>query len=103
MNIVVIAWGNNMVEISSLGITSIHHANSSHLHSNDQQSFMRTVAKRVSQIRLSKGFTQEELCSAMNMNRSQLARIESGDQNITLLTLHRISKALQVDPRELFG
>ena len=92
-----------MVETSSPGITSIRHARSSHLHGNDQQSFMRIVAKRVSQTRLSKGFTQEELCGAMNMNRSQLARIESGYHNITLLTLYRISQALQVNPKELLG
>jgi transcriptional regulator with XRE-family HTH domain len=46
--------------------------------------------------------TQESLSMAADISTSQVARIEAGKLNTTLSTLLRISKALNIDPGDLF-
>lgn len=37
--------------------------------------------KRIQQLRMEKGYTQDELASALNINRSFVSRIESGKKD----------------------
>lgn len=54
----------------------------------DKKTTLRTL-------RLSAGFSQEQLASAMGTSQSQVARIESGRQELTLSTLERLAVALR--------
>lgn len=46
--------------------------------------------------------TQEEVALEADMERSYISQIESGKHNVSLLILHRISKALNLKLSELF-
>ena len=52
------------------------------------------VAKRVRQIRSSKGWSQEQLAEAAELSRDAVSRIERGDRAPRLETLDSIARAL---------
>ena len=52
-------------------------------------------------LRAAKGLSQEELALAAEVDRSYLGRIERGDNNVALLTLLKIAKALGVTTSKL--
>lgn len=47
----------------------------------------------IRKVRMSKKMTQTQLAKKMNVKREFISRIESGNQNITLVTLLRIATA----------
>jgi ribosome-binding protein aMBF1 (putative translation factor) len=51
------------------------------------------LASAVISARDNAGITQEELAERMNAKQSLIARLESGTQNTTIKTLHRIAEA----------
>lgn len=61
-------------------------------------SFYKAVAKRVASIRRQAGMTQVEGARRANLNRSLLARIETGAENLSLQTLSRLALAYGVRP-----
>lgn len=46
--------------------------------------------------RVDRGLTQAQLAMLLGMQRSALARLESGDSNPTLATLVKVAKALNI-------
>ena len=58
--------------------------------------------KRLRQVRLEKGFSQEELAYACGLTLSQIGRIERGVINTSLSTIFVITRTLQVDLSYLF-
>lgn len=52
-----------------------------------------SLASAVIAARAVAGLTQEELADRMNAKQSLVARIESGDQNITVKTLLQVAEA----------
>lgn len=60
------------------------------------------VGKRIQQIRIEKKLSQQDLAAKCNFEKSNMSRLESGGANATLLTLSIVSKALDVEPIELF-
>ena len=64
--------------------------------------FLMTLGARIKELRLNKNMTQNELAIQCNFEKASLSRIESGKTNITILTLNRISRALDVDMSEFF-
>jgi transcriptional regulator with XRE-family HTH domain len=61
-------------------------------------SFYRAVAQRVADVRRQTGMTQVEGARRANLNRSLLARIEAGAENLSLQTLSRLALAYGVLP-----
>jgi transcriptional regulator with XRE-family HTH domain len=47
-------------------------------------------------IRLSKGISQEKLALLAEVDRSYVGRVERGDNNVAVLTLSRLSRALGI-------
>ena len=43
--------------------------------------------KRIQQLRMEKGYTQDELAATLNINRSYLSRIESGKKDVQWMSL----------------
>ena len=60
------------------------------------------VINKMRKIRISKGMSQMELCLRANMSQSFLANLEAGKKQPSLLSIIRIAKALDVNPREFF-
>ena len=60
------------------------------------------VGKRIKTIRVEKKMSQQELATACDFEKASMSRIESGKANPTLLTLRKISSALDIHISELF-
>jgi transcriptional regulator with XRE-family HTH domain len=60
------------------------------------------VGKRIKEIRMSKGLSAAELARRCEMERSHIARVESGGLNFTINYLNRICKGLEITLAELF-
>jgi transcriptional regulator with XRE-family HTH domain len=54
----------------------------------------QAIISKIAQVRLKKGFSQTQLAKLTRMHRSNICRIESGRQNISIDTLIRIFDAL---------
>ncbi|MED1205604.1 helix-turn-helix domain-containing protein [Heyndrickxia acidicola] len=59
--------------------------------------------QRVRQIRLSKNnMSQEKLAFECDLHRTYISDIERGTRNVSLDNIEKISKALEVEPKDLF-
>lgn len=70
-------------------------------YSRDQQGIDQFGA-RLRQLRLEKGWTQEELAARSGIEFSQVGRIERGVINTSLSTVFILAKTLEMDVRSLF-
>ena len=57
----------------------------------------QVIISKIVQVRLEKELSQTQLAKLTGMHRSNICRIESGRQNISLDTLIRIFDALGID------
>lgn len=57
----------------------------------------QSIISKIAQVRLEKVFSQTQLAKLTRMHRSNICRIESGRQNISIDTLIRIFDALGID------
>jgi len=69
----------------------------------DKKSILINFGENLRKLRLSKGFTQEQLANELGIEISQISRIERGVINTSVTTLYAISKTLQIDVSELFA
>ena len=60
------------------------------------------VGKQICTLRKQLKLTQASLASSAGMEESALQRIEAGRTNPTIKTLYKVSKALNVDIKDLF-
>jgi DNA adenine methylase len=63
----------------------------------------KKLAKKLRQLRESKGMSQEDLAFKSSLGRSYYWRVEQGRINLTLETLVKLSNALGVDIAALFA
>ena len=68
----------------------------------DKKNILIRFGNSLRELRLAKGFTQEQLANEMGMEISQISRIESGVINTSVTTLYDLSKTLKIDVSELF-
>ena len=59
------------------------------------------LGEKIKQLRKSKGISQEELASTLNINRNFLSRIETGKSEPTASMLKNIAKIFNVDLNSL--
>jgi len=64
--------------------------------------FLLSLGKRIKRIRTQKNITQFKLAALCDFEKASMSRIESGKTNTTILTLLKISHALEVPVCELF-
>ena len=64
------------------------------LSSNRQNRALVALGKSIRRERKRKNLSQEALALAANVDRSYLGRVERGDNNVALLVLMRLAKAL---------
>ena len=60
-----------------------------------------SFGKKLKEIRLKKGYTQERLANECDLPPSQISRIETGAINTSLSHICLIARILKVKPREL--
>lgn len=58
--------------------------------------------KRIKQIRLDKGISQEKFALSIEMDRTYYASVENGKRNISIVNIEKIAKGLGVSLEELF-
>jgi len=63
---------------------------------------LKQFGKRVRELRVQKGLSQEELAARAGVHRTYIGMIERAEKNITLENIEKISKALDVKLNELF-
>lgn len=65
--------------------------------------FKKDLGASIKKIRLEKKLTQEALSLESTISRSHIAMIEAGERDITISALFKISRALNVNMKELFS
>ena len=68
----------------------------------DKSNVLNTFGKNLRQLRLAKGYTQEQLANELGIEISQISRIERGVLNTSVTTIFAISITLKIDVSELF-
>lgn len=58
--------------------------------------------KQLRELRLKKGWTQEQLADKANMHFTYIGQIERGVRNPSLVNLEKLAKALGISAKELF-
>jgi len=66
-----------------------------------QNQILVALGQTIRETRLSKGISQEKLALLSEVDRSYVGRIERGDNNVALLTLSRLAKALDISIAKL--
>lgn len=61
------------------------------------------AADRIRELRVRKGWSQEELAAKCDLHRTYVGAIERGERNVTLRTLARIADALGCDITDLLS
>lgn len=61
------------------------------------------VGKRIRELRLAKGWSQEELASRASLHPTYIGGIERGERNVGLDNLIKIARALREHPSALFS
>ncbi len=60
-------------------------------------------AERIKVIRISKGFSQEDVATHLNISQSAYAKIEQGTSKLDTKRLLKIAELLKVEPSELLS
>lgn len=71
------------------------------MESKDEIQLLNRIGRKIKLLREEKGFSQHELSVEAEIPKNQIGRIERQEINTTILTLHKIAKALEVDIYEL--
>lgn len=61
----------------------------------------RLVGRRVKELRVRRGWTQEQLADVSGFSQQYISGLEQGRRNPTIVTLHELAVALGVRPVEL--
>ena len=66
------------------------------------QTVQKALGSRVRELRLKKGWSQEEFADVCGIHRSHMGEIERGETNLTLSTLLTLSSKLETTISALF-
>ena len=62
----------------------------------DPPAFLRALGDRVKEARIERGLSQRQLALQAGIRQPDISRVEEGKKNITLFTLVRLCKALEI-------
>jgi transcriptional regulator with XRE-family HTH domain len=66
-----------------------------------KKNILKIFAQRVKDLRLQKGWSQEELAKRADLHRTYIGAIERQERNVSLLNVERIAVAFNVDVKDL--
>ena len=64
--------------------------------------FKSGLGRVIKQLRRQRGLTQDELAAKASLHRTYVSDVERGARNLSILSLHRISAALETPLSEIF-
>jgi len=67
-----------------------------------RKDILKNFGKRIREERKKLKISQEELADRAGIHRTYIGMIERAERNITLINIYKISKALKIEPYELF-
>ena len=65
------------------------------------KSTAQKFGSNMKKIRLGKGMTQGDICRALNLDRAYISNVENGKQNLTISTMEKVAKVLEVSVDQL--
>lgn len=68
----------------------------------DEKNIKRQFGSRLRSIRKQKGFSQEALALACELDRTYIGGAERGERNVSLINIHKIASALNISPKDFF-
>lgn len=68
----------------------------------NEPEFKKYFGKRVKELRLKNGLTQEQLAEMIDVGERNLSKIECGNVFVKAKTISKLIEALKVEPKELF-
>lgn len=63
----------------------------------------KELGKKIKNLRISKGYTQDKLSEMIDISQKALSRIEIGENFVTAETLDKLLVALEITSEELFA
>jgi len=69
---------------------------------NSKESIQVSFGKKVRELRIKSGYSQEGFAFECGLHRTYIGCIERGEKNITILNIEKIAKALNVEIYKLF-
>ena len=69
---------------------------------NEEIQLIKSIGEKIRQERINLNLSQENLSYDANIPRNQVGRIERGEINTSIVVLHKICKALNIELKELF-
>jgi DNA-binding XRE family transcriptional regulator len=69
--------------------------------SNEDRRYLRQLGLRVRVLRTARELTQDQLADRAGLDRTYVSRLERGQHNLTVLTLLRLTQALDVPTKEV--
>jgi transcriptional regulator with XRE-family HTH domain len=69
---------------------------------NSKLDILTNFGKRVRDLRKEIGISQEELAFRSGLHRTYIGMIERAEKNITLVNIEKITKALNVELKDIF-
>ena len=64
--------------------------------------FLRALGRRIRELRLAKGWSQEELARRSGLHRTYISSVEQGKRNLAALNLRGLARAYRMSMSELF-
>jgi transcriptional regulator with XRE-family HTH domain len=58
--------------------------------------------KKVKQLRIENGWSQEKLAMAADLDRTYIPSIEKGERNVSIVVIEKIAKALKIQISDMF-
>ncbi len=65
------------------------------------QEVKASFGRRLRELRLARGFSQERLALTCNLDRTYIGGVERGERNISLINIYKIARALNISPKDL--
>ena len=65
------------------------------------QDYLKKFGENLKKIREAKGYSLRSLSAECKIDHSDIAKMEKGEINITILTIYELSTALHVPPKKL--
>lgn len=72
-------------------------------HDEEEARLLARVGRRIGELREHAGLTQANIAEAIGTTVSNYQRIEHGLQNVTVLTMARIARAIGAEPGDFFA
>ncbi len=69
----------------------------------EKEFVLKKIGAKIKEVRIDKGLSQVELVARMEISTdpNNISRLEAGRSNLTMFTLYRLSKALEVPMKDL--